>query len=284
LRGVKEFLNWLISNWERVLFAIVGLIFLAASIGLIVDEKITEAAVLFGLGLLSFIYANLARFKRFKGFGIEAELWEDKQKEAANLIQQLRGLVATYSNELLMSKVKAGRWGHGNEWANRWKLYDELVGQHQQLGQQIDFSKTKKEMDDYFLLDIITPELIKINEKMRRNLDFLLQNIDWEYSDPETDRQNYSMHLAKMEGIWSEIADPLFEVKNGDIAKTVLDKIAKAELKYANVENGLKKVRYDKGVFMEKDVTERLATISNLFQTRPVVVTDELINWTNRNA
>ena len=65
------------------LFVVVGLTFLGMCFYLLYAEKVAEAAVVFGLGFLSFIYANVARFKRFKGPGFEAELWEDKKKEAA---------------------------------------------------------------------------------------------------------------------------------------------------------------------------------------------------------
>jgi hypothetical protein len=106
---LKTFAKWFIANWERVLFVIVGLALLGGSLKLIYIEKVTEAAVVFGLGFLSFIYANVARFKRFKGLGFEAELWEDKQKEAADLIERLREVVSIYTREVVLGKIKAGR-------------------------------------------------------------------------------------------------------------------------------------------------------------------------------
>ena len=72
--------------------------------------------MVFGLGFLSFIYANVARFKRFKGLGFEAELWEDKQKEAADLIERLREVVSIYSREVILGKVRAGRFANGPDW------------------------------------------------------------------------------------------------------------------------------------------------------------------------
>ena len=44
---------------------VVGLTFLGMCFYLLYAEKVAEAAVVFGLGFLSFIYANVARFKRF---------------------------------------------------------------------------------------------------------------------------------------------------------------------------------------------------------------------------
>jgi hypothetical protein len=274
LRSVKEFLNWLNSNWERVVFAFAGLTFLAACLGLIVDEKITEAAILFGLSLLSFIYANVAKFKRFKGFGIEAELWENKQKEAANLIQQLRGLVATYSNELLMSKVKAGRWGPSNEWADRWSLYDELVGQHQQLGQQIDFSKTKKEMDDYFLFDMTMPEIEKLNKLLLRSLDAVSKSISQQFGSPITDSEGYGKRIQQRNDIWQRLEDPFETSKTDNLAQRLLDRLYEAQ-------NKLKR-DFDIELVIEQEHVSRLKEISALYLSRPIQITEKLVSWANK--
>ena len=71
--------------------------------------------------------------------GFEAELWEDKQKEAADLIDRLKNIVKVYTHEIVMMKVMAGRWNDGPQWQSRWALYEELVGEHDTLGQKIDF-------------------------------------------------------------------------------------------------------------------------------------------------
>jgi hypothetical protein len=274
LRGVKDYFKWLFSNWERVLFALVGLIFIAACIDLIIVEKITEAAILFGLGLLSFIYANVAKFKRFKGFGIEAELWEDKQKEAADLIQQLRGLVATYSNELLMSKVKAGRWGPTNKWADRWKLYDELLVQHQQLGQKIDFSKTKKEMDDYFLFDMILPEINKIEVLMQKALDAVTNKINQEFGSPISDSEGYGKRLSQRNDIWQRLKEPFQFAKTDNLAQLVLKQVFEAQK--------MLKRDFDIEMVFDEEMRKPLEAISALHASRPVIVTDRLIKLANR--
>jgi hypothetical protein len=83
------------------------------SLDLIYIEQMTNAGIVFGLGFLSFIYANVARFKRFKGLGFEAELWEDKQKEAADLIDRLKNVVSIYTREV--NPWKSEGWTVG-EW------------------------------------------------------------------------------------------------------------------------------------------------------------------------
>ena len=43
-----------------------------------------------GIGFLFVVLLLLAKFKRFKGFGFEAEMWEEKQEEAAALVAALK--------------------------------------------------------------------------------------------------------------------------------------------------------------------------------------------------
>ncbi len=75
------------------------------------------------MAFFSFIYSNISRFKRFKGLGFEAELWEDKQKEAAQLIDRLKAMVTVYTREIVMQKVMQNRYSGDGRWAESWKLY-----------------------------------------------------------------------------------------------------------------------------------------------------------------
>ena len=143
-------LKWLISNWERVLFSVIGLAFILFSLNYMKSSSLVESSAAFGMGFLCFIFSSVSRFKRFKGLGFEAELWEDKQEEAAELIDRFKDIVTIYSREAVMSRVTAGRWDDGlGAWKRRWELFDELTNQHQALGQKVDFRKLKKEVDNY---------------------------------------------------------------------------------------------------------------------------------------
>jgi hypothetical protein len=99
---------------------------------------------------------NLRDSKKFKGSGFEAELWEDKQKEAAALIDRLKSIVNIYTRELVMGRVMQGRWGAVYKWADHWRLYDELVMQHSQLGQEIDFSDLRRQVYGLMAYDAAT--------------------------------------------------------------------------------------------------------------------------------
>lgn len=276
MKHLRKSATWLAANWERMLFVIAGLAFLGTCFYFLYTEKVTEAALVFGLGFLSFIYANVARFKRFKGLGFEAELWEDKKKEAANLIEQLREVVAIYTREVILTKVTAGRWVGKTDWQGRWKLYDDLVTQHTALGQNIDLSSVKKVMDDYFLFDMTLPEIGKIREATMAAKSVAMQKINQEFGSPIRDAEKYSRRLEQYRAIQEGIEHPFDISAKSDLA-------GHAHAVWRDTKERLKR---DFGVEADIDpeVLERLEKLSRLYQSRPVCVTDELIDSADRHG
>lgn len=274
MENVKTFVKWLLYNWERVLFAIVGLAFLGTCFYLIYLEKVTEATAVFGLGFLSFIYANVSRFKRFKGLGFEAELWEDKQKEAADLIERLREVVSIYTREVILGKLTAGRWDSNTDWSSRWKLYDDLVTQHTNLGQNIDFTDIKKVMDDYFLFDMSIPEIKKIRETKNAGKNAARAKISEEFGSPIRDNEGYRKRLTQLREIPEDTRDLLLISTREDLAAYILKD-------WGETKERLKR-DFDVDADVDPEVIERLETISKLYQSRPVKVTEELIKWADR--
>jgi hypothetical protein len=240
---------------------------------LIYIEKVTESAVVFGLGFLCFLYANVARFKRFKGLGFEAELWEDKQKEAADLIERLREVVSIYTREVILGKVASGRWSGKIDWADHWKLYDDLVAQHNVLGQKINFSGVKKVMDDYFLFDMTMPEIVKIREVANKGRSAAMQKINQEFGSPIRDNDGYRKRLEQYRALPDGIDDPFEISTKSDLSRHALNL-------WHDTKERLTR-DFDVEVNIDPEVLERLEKISKLYQSRPVQVTDDLVSWAN---
>lgn len=269
----KSIGKWLFANWERVLFVLVGLAFLGSCFYLIYIQKVTEAAVVFGLGFLSFLYANVARFKRFKGLGFEAELWEDKQKEAADLIERLKNVVSIYTREIIMSKVTEGRWGGMPKWQSRWALYDELVQQHSQLGQNIDFSSLKKSMDDYFLFDLCELPTERLNKVLWDERAKARDMISKEFGSPIRDAAGYGQRNRQLHETEFRIDDAFEISKSGNLAQHTLDAFNAACLKF--------KEHFGIEPKADAETIERMVRLAELYRHRPVDVTLELISWSN---
>jgi hypothetical protein len=267
--------NWISINWERGLFAVFGFGFFFKCFQLIYANKITEGAVVFGLGFLCFIFANVARFKKFKGLGFEAELWADKQKEAADLIERLRDVVSIYTREVILGKVNAGRWGRNTKWHNHWKLYDDLVRQHKELGQAIDFSGLKKEIDDYFLFDMTMPAIAIIQQSVYQGRSLATEAINKEFGNPIRDVKGYNQKLEKLRDIQFEYRDGFTISSNEDLAKHALNAWGEA--------NRLLKQNFNIDIDINPEARSRLELISKIYQHRPVKITDELIKWADKD-
>jgi hypothetical protein len=270
----KNFWTNLSENWERFVFSIVGLLLICYSLRLIYIEKIPDGTLVFGLGFLSFIYANVSRFKKFKGLGFEAELWEDKKKEAENLIERLKNVVSIYTREVILGKVTAGRLSSGADWKAHWKLYDDLVNQHNVLGQKIDFSGIKKTMDDYFLFDMCWPLVDGIRLTIEQGKTKASKKIDDEFGRPIKDHDAYSKRRASLHEIRSKIENP-FDISTKENLAEYAKKIwldAKTRLKSD----------FDVEIELNQEKLDRLEKISKLYERRPVQITPELIEWGNR--
>jgi hypothetical protein len=266
--------KWVSNNWERVLFSCLGLIFLAFSVFYLKGRSVPESSASFAMGFLCFLFASVARFKRFKGLGFEAELWEDKQKEAAELIDRLKAIVAIYTREVVLSKVTQGRWEGGRDaWTENWKLFNELTKQHETLGQKIDFSDLKREMDTYFLFDI-THRLMKVVERsMSDGAGIARQKVSEEFGNPVTDLEGHNNRQAQLREIKTQFEEPFEIGRRENLAEAVLTRARETQ-------HALKQ-RFGVEISFDQTTLDKLAEVSSAYETRPVQVTDRLIALSN---
>ncbi len=83
--------------WEtssRILLFIMGILLIGYGAYLSSNQdSASNAFVVNGTGIICLIFSFLSKFKKFKGFGIEGELWEEKQHEADELIEKIKSEV-----------------------------------------------------------------------------------------------------------------------------------------------------------------------------------------------
>ena len=266
--------SWLVEYWERALFAIVGLICLAFSFDFLWHGKVPEASAVFAVAFFSFLYSNVSRFKRFKGLGFEAELWEDKQKEAADLIERLKSVVTIYSREIVMGSVLRMRFG-GSRWKHSWNLLEELHKQHTDLGQNIDFADLKTEMDDYFLYDMVSYPERKLYSALMSAHSKAHDIINHEFPGGVTDIDAYNIRIAQLNEIKYSREDRDIHGPNVNLAEDAL----------SHYEDQRKKLKENFGINFEIDepTVTRLIAISKLYRNRPIAVTETLIAWAEKD-
>ncbi len=261
-------------NWTGLIFGSVGLIFIGFTIKFVSDEKIGSATATFGFSIFSFFFALLSRFKHIKGLGFEAELWEDKQKEAAELIDRLKDVVAIYSSEIVMGKVKAGRFSDGKRWRTVVPLYDSLVQQHNVLGQRIDFSGLKREMDTFMLLDCCYWLMKPIDEALMAAKHRANALVDADFKKDQ-DSVRYNARKAML--------DFSTRVENN---KELSEAGTLASRKLALIEDARSRLQREFGMDLDLDpaIIDRLRRLDDLYRNRPVQITPEILAWADGDA
>ena|SRR5271166_3431027 len=86
-----------------------GLLALGGYLGFL--DRTASATAVLGFAFLLVVLLLLAKFKHIKGFGFEAEMWEEKQIEAAALVDRLTLLSEAVSEQMALIASKLGLWG-----------------------------------------------------------------------------------------------------------------------------------------------------------------------------
>jgi hypothetical protein len=97
-------------------------------------DRAASAGAAWGFAFLLMILLLLSKFKRFKGFGFEAELWEEKQAEAASLVDQLRGLSKVIIKQMGGMAARMGLFDSALSLAELAELFEDLQGQLAVIG------------------------------------------------------------------------------------------------------------------------------------------------------
>ena len=271
-RWIKQLLKYLGTSGERLLFGLVGAACLFFTFRFLVAGQVTSASAVFAMAFFSFFYSNLARFKKFKGLGFEAELWEDKQKEAANLIDRLKSVVAIYTREIVMNSVMRGRWSDGESWEKRWALFDELVDQHNALGQEIDFSDLKSQLDGVFIFDLCTPLSSSVRKSIEEAKAKTSEQMAEKYAKVVTDLDGHNADLKKLGEVKAAIENLFERAGQENIANTILKLADDAKEKLS---------AFSIVPDFNPTVLERLRAISEVAENRPMVVTPQLLQWSS---
>lgn len=221
----------LVENTEKWLFRLLAVGLFGFALFNLQQLQVPEFAALFAVAFFCWFYANIARFKRFKGFGFEAELWEDKQREAVRLIDRLKVLVGLYSGELLSINITKGRWGSGRHlWREVAELYSRLEEEHSRLGADIDLGEARIRLKTYFVFDAIQLRLRKLREIVEEGISQARMIIESEFGPENTDQDGRSRRLAQVNEVRSTPSDeePIRLAERSALATEVLTWIEKS--------------------------------------------------------
>lgn len=115
------------------------------------------AGVAIAGGGFCLIFFFLTQFKKFKGFGIEAESWEREMEDAKRITENLRNLAMLVAEPSIMLIMRTGRWSSNT---SRREAHD-MVSRFEGLLNATDTSKEdiERAVADYFrytLFDMVS--------------------------------------------------------------------------------------------------------------------------------
>lgn len=144
------------ENWQTYFFALLGMVFLGFCLDRLLNQDVAGGSTTFAMSFFCFFYSNIARFKRFKGLGFEAELWDEKQREADKIIESLRTIAVSSAREILSTKIRAGRWGASSGWQDTWRLYDELSLSLGEIADENALQDAAEDIEKFFAIDVVS--------------------------------------------------------------------------------------------------------------------------------
>ncbi len=106
-------LNWLhIQDNQRALLWIAAMALFICGVTLSFKDQVGAATVTYAASVVVLIFSFLARFKRFKGLGVEAELWETEMEQAAEVRRKLQDLSLQLAELTYFQLGPGSRMGH----------------------------------------------------------------------------------------------------------------------------------------------------------------------------
>jgi hypothetical protein len=114
------------ENFVRFVVIMFAVALFVVSAFLYFQHTTAPATSAMGFVFLLTVVLTISNYKRIKGFGFEAEMWDDKQKQAARLIDRLELLSKATSQQLALITSKLGLWSSGLSNPETASLFERL--------------------------------------------------------------------------------------------------------------------------------------------------------------
>ena len=154
-------------------------------------------------------------------------------------------------------------------------MYDELIGKHQELGQEIDFSELKDQMDAVFLFDILRLPYENIRKEILAGRAEARCKINEEFGSPIKDSEGFGLRHRQLGKVSEKIPD-MFEISQKEnLADCIVD--------WENSAKAALKEDFDVDLTFNDHDLDLLEEISTTYKDRPIKVTRRLIEVSERN-
>lgn len=152
----------------RIAIFITAIVLFASGVFLSYVDKAGGATVTYTAAVLCLVFAFLQEFKKFKGFGIEAELLEKKIAEADKILNQLRSLIKPISELLFTMVARGGRWDSAIPKRDSYRLMTQFTTELKALGiGDNEIIEAQKDWHQFNLIDLSRPIIESINNLLQ---------------------------------------------------------------------------------------------------------------------
>lgn len=163
-----------------VVFLFLGLYFLYLGKAEVINHEYTGAQIFFAVSFILFVITFLSKFKKIKFPGFDGELWNDKQKEAADLIKQMKELLLSLSKSACMSLGGIGRFAGSVPIPLVLDSVSDIGSMLRKIGaSQEEIMKIRAPFDRLIIFDIARPIQQQIQQdigKEAKKLQFIDEN------------------------------------------------------------------------------------------------------------
>ena len=189
------------------LFAGICCVLLGFGFHYLLKDEVSTAVTLFFLALAFSVFGNLSRFKRFKGFGFEMEVWNDVQEKADSLVKKHERVTILHAKEILWNTVMMGRWPSKDRWRGIYRKFDEIV---KEVGSPIEFSELRQNMDRMCINDIVHDIATVFGRYLNLNHTKASDFINQRHPSPVVDNVGFgNLHRILSETHSLTLGDPL---------------------------------------------------------------------------
>jgi hypothetical protein len=179
------------GRWMRAILFVISLGLFSAGTYVLLLNNVGAAATAYGAGVLSLVFVYLSRFRRFKGFGIEAELLERRIAEADVTIEQLKSITLPIAEMLFTLTARIGRWGSALPHRDSYRLMEKIESELQRNGVgSAELESAKANWHHFNLRDLAVPITMRIGKLIQEkqsqtNLDLQKVPSPTNPSDPQ---------------------------------------------------------------------------------------------------
>lgn len=172
-----------------LLLAVLAMSALVSAVVLAFQTKVAEGALCAAMGLLLLAFVQLSRFKRFRGLGFEAELWETKQEEAALLVDQTRQLLGVLAKTTLIAAPRMNRYMMGFTRRELLDLSDQV--ERLLIAAKAPTADLKSEIDRLISVDMVMPITSLISNRVQTRARECERVVTERFGSPITDAEGY---------------------------------------------------------------------------------------------